>query len=175
METRNVGSFDMYVRVADEIAPEIQVPKMVELCNRFGIYMKAHNTDYLSDESLKWYPRLGIHSANIAPEYGVAETKAFLSILEENRYDELANRFLKVAYDSGKWKKWMISNTKATDRDRSIIAGHYIFATKEFNEIKEEAKKRLLGKKIDLDESLKNQVKASIFRYLKNFRLVRMP
>ena len=50
---------------------------MVDICNRYGIFMKEHNTDYLSTDSLKWQPRLGIHAANIAPEFGVAETKAY--------------------------------------------------------------------------------------------------
>jgi tagatose-1,6-bisphosphate aldolase non-catalytic subunit AgaZ/GatZ len=81
METRNVGSFGSPIRVANELPPEIQIPKMVDICNRYGIFMKEHNTDYLSTDSLKWQPRLGIHAANIAPEFGVAETKAFVNIL----------------------------------------------------------------------------------------------
>ncbi len=62
MEMRNVGSFDSPVRVANEIPAEIQLPKMIEICNRHGILMKEHNTDYLSDEGLQWHPRLGIHA-----------------------------------------------------------------------------------------------------------------
>lgn len=57
MEMRNVGSFDTPVRVSHELPAEIQVPKMIEICNRYGILMKEHNTDYLSDEALKWHPR----------------------------------------------------------------------------------------------------------------------
>ena len=30
---------------------EIQIPKVVELCNSYNILMKEHNTDYLSDEA----------------------------------------------------------------------------------------------------------------------------
>ena len=77
METRNVGSFGSPIRVANELPPEIQIPKMIDICNRYGIFMKEHNTDYLSTDSLRWQPRLGIHAANIAPEFGVAETKAY--------------------------------------------------------------------------------------------------
>ena len=46
---------------------------MIKICNQYKIYMKEHNADYLSDEVLSWHPRLGIHSANVAPEFGVAE------------------------------------------------------------------------------------------------------
>ena len=170
METRNVGSFDSAVRVVDELPPEIQIPKMIEICDKHGILMKEHNTDYLNTESLKWQPRLGIHAANVAPEFGVAETRALVEILEKKGLADLADKFLKVSFDSGKWKKWMIPNTSATDRDRSIISGHYVFSSKECLDLKVEARSRLPG--FDLDEYLKNQVKLSIMRYLKAFNLV---
>ena len=173
MELRNVGSFDTPIRVADELPAEIQLPKMIEICNRYGIFMKEHNTDYLSDEALQWHPRLGIHSANVAPEFGVAETRALVSVLEDNGLSSLSDRFLELAYDSGKWDKWMIKNTQATDRDRSIIAGHYVFSKPECVELKAEADKALAQKGIDLECHLKRCVKQSITRYLRNFRLVR--
>jgi tagatose-1,6-bisphosphate aldolase non-catalytic subunit AgaZ/GatZ len=173
MEMRNVGSFDSPVRVANEIPAEIQLPKMIEICNRHGIFMKEHNTDYLSDEALQWHPRLGIHAANVAPEFGVAESKALLGILEANGLDELAMRFLALAYESKKWDKWMLDGTTASDRDRSLIAGHYVFSTPECRELKAEAANLLARKQIDLEAYLKQQVKNSILRYLRSFRLVR--
>lgn len=173
METRNVGSFDTPIRVADELPAEIQVPKMIEICNRYSIFMKEHNADYLSDEALQWHPRLGIHAANVAPEFGVTETRALVSVLIDNGLSKLAERFLQLAYDSKKWDKWMLSNTLATDRDRSIIAGHYVFSKPECSELKAEASRELAPKGIKLDQHLKQQVKQSILRYLCNFRLVR--
>ena len=173
METRNVGSFDTPVRVADELPAEIQLPKMIEICNRYGIFMKEHNTDYLSDEALQWHPRLGIHAANVAPEFGVTETLALISVLENNGFSKLADRFLQLAYDSNKWDKWMLANTRATDRDRSIIAGHYVFSKPECVELKAKASMELATKGIELEPHLKQQVKSCILRYLRNFRLVR--
>ena len=172
MEMRNVGSFDSPIRVANEIPAEIQLPKMIEICNRHGILMKEHNTDYLSDEGLQWHPRLGIHAANVAPEFGVAETRALVEVLEFNGLEDLAERFLKVSYESNKWNKWMLNNTHATDRDRSLIAGHYVFSKPEIIELKNEASIKLTCKGIILEEYLKQQVKLSILRYLHNFRLV---
>lgn len=173
METRNVGSFDSPVRVADELPAEIQLPKMIEICNRYGIFMKEHNTDYLSDEALQWHPRMGIHAANVAPEFGVTETRALLSVLEDNGLTKLSERFLQLAYDSHKWDKWMLAGTNATDRDRSIIAGHYVFSNAECIELKAEASQELTSRGIDLEQHLKQEVKQSILRYLRNFRLVR--
>ena len=173
METRNIGSFDSPLRVVDEIPAEIQVPKMIEICHRHGIFMKEHNADYLSSESLQWHPRLGIHAANVAPEFGVAETRALLHVLEENGLNKMSEQFLEYAYESRKWEKWMLKNTQASERDCSIIAGHYIFATPECQSLIENASQLLSKKAIDLKQHLRGQVKKSMMRYLVNFRLVR--
>lgn len=173
MEMRNVGSFDSPVRVANEIPAEIQLPKMLEICNRYGVLMKEHNTDYLSDEALQWHPRLGIHAANVAPEFGVAESAALVTVLENHGLTRLAERFLELALQSRKWEKWMLEGTRANDRERALIAGHYVFSTPECKELKAEAAGELASRHIDLDHHLKTQVKQSILRYLRNFRLVR--
>ncbi|WP_338849076.1 class II D-tagatose-bisphosphate aldolase, non-catalytic subunit [Massilia sp. W12] len=172
MERRNVGSFDSPIRVAEEIPAEIQLPKMIEICNRFGIFMKEHNTDYISNEALQWHPRLGIHAANVAPEFGVAESLALLHILESNGLQKHADRFIEIAYQSRKWDKWMLKDSKADERERAIIAGHYVFATPECQELKARAESELAQKGIKLNDYLKQQVKHSIMRYLTNFRLV---
>jgi hypothetical protein len=171
METRNVGSFDSPLRVLDEISSEIQVPKMIEICKKHNIFMKEHNADYLSDVALSWHPRLGIHAANVAPEFGVTETKAFLKIMEDNDLKSFADNFLELAYNSKKWGKWMLPNSTASDREKSIISGHYIFSTPECIELKKEVSQRLKSKRIELDDYLRNEVKKSILRYLHNFRL----
>lgn len=173
METRNVGSFDSPIRIMDELPAEIQVPKMIEICNRYQIFMKAHNTDYLSDDALQWYPRLGIHSANVAPEFGVAETLALLKLMEEQGMEDLAERFLRLAYESNNWCKWILPDNHIHDRDCAVVAGHYVFATEECKEIKLEVQSRIHNKSIDLEGFLKERVKESIMRYLRNFRLVR--
>ena len=113
--------------------------------------MKEHNTDYLSTDSLIWQPRLGIHAANIAQEFGVAETRAFVEILEKNNQNSLLDDFLCLSYDSKKWSKWMLNETSASKKDKSIIAGHYIFSSEEFYQIKKEAEKQING----IDEFLK--------------------
>lgn len=173
MEMRNVGSFDSPVRVANEIPAEIQLPKMLEICNRHSVFMKEHNTDYLSDEALQWHPRLGIHAANVAPEFGVTESKALLTVLENNGLERLADQFLELAFRSRKWDKWMLDGSRASDRERALIAGHYVFSTPQCREIKAEAARELATRNIDLDDYLKSQVKQSILRYLRSFRLVR--
>lgn len=171
-EMKNVGSFDSPIRVAEQLPSEIQVPKMIEICNKYGILMKEHNADYLSEESLYWHPRLGIHASNVAPEFGVTETKEFLKLLEENSLNLIAEEFLELAFCSKKWEKWLLKPTFTSDREKAIIAGHYIFSTEEFLELKEKANKELSKKNIEIDEVVKGAIKNAINRYLKNFRLI---
>ncbi len=172
MEMRNVGSFDQPLRVKGQLAVEIQVPKMIDICNKYRIMMKAHNTDYLSNESLLWHRRLGIHAVNVAPEFGVIESKTLLDTLRKNSLHSLAERFVKISYSSKKWKKWMIKNTKASVEEKAIISGHYIFSNDAFLELKEEASIKLKEKSLDLDLILKDSVKNGIERYLKNLRII---
>ncbi|WOJ89512.1 class II D-tagatose-bisphosphate aldolase, non-catalytic subunit [Methylocapsa polymorpha] len=171
MEARNVGLLDNPYRIEGALPSEVFVPRLIKGLQRFDIFLKQHNTDYLSDEVLKWHPWLGIHSANVAPEYGVAETRALLRLLYGSRLDHHCERFLELAYNSRKWEKWMLPDTTASDRDRAIIAGHYVFSTDTFQELKSAIERDLRAHGVELDQYLREQVKVPLLRHLKAFRL----
>jgi len=172
MEMRNVGAFDSPFRIAGEIPFEIQLPRLLDLCERREIFMKEHNGDYLSDEALAWHPRLGIHATNVAPEFGVAESKKFYELLQQNELGNFADRFVSIALASEKYKKWLTPNSNATSIEKALMCGHYVFSSPNFLKLKKEVSGTLEEKQIDLDKVLKLEVKKSIFRYLKNFRMV---
>ena len=173
MERRNVGSIDLPYRIKGQPPSEVFLPEVLRMLDEFGVQLKQHNTDYLSTEILSWHPLLGIHAANVAPEYGVVETLTLLQVLESRGLGKLAERFLQVSFDTRKWEKWMIEGTTASDRERSIIAGHYAFSMPEVREIKDEAD-QILGRTAEttVDELLQAEVRASLMRYLTAFRLV---
>ncbi len=172
IETENIGSFESPIRIKKEIPPEIQIFKALELCEKYGVWMKEHNADYLSNESLKWHPRIGIHAVNVAPEFGVTETRTFVDTLKKNNLNKELNLFYEISYKSEKWKKWMKKNTTKSDKEKAVISGHYVFSKPEFIELKNQVKYDLKKKNIDLEKILKEAVKNNIMRYLKNFRLV---
>jgi len=175
METRNVGSFGSPYRIRGEMPSEIYVPQLVGRLKSFGVLLKQHNTDYLTGETLRWLPMYGVSAANVAPEFGVTETRALLHVLEANGLLNLRDRFLELALASGKWRKWMLDDTGASDRDRAVIAGHYVFSTPEFGIIRHDARARLAARGVDLDAHLKSRVKDAIRRYLECFRLTGVP
>ena len=67
-----------------------------------------------------------------------------------------------------KWKKWMKTNSSASVIDKALIAGHYVFSSKEFKNLYQEGKSILRKKKIDLDAIIRNELKRSIERYTLN-------
>lgn len=126
-ETKNVGSFD-----------EQRALKMIEICKNFGLKTKEHNGDYLSSEEMKSRFDLGLDSVNIAPEFGVLETKCILDEIEEQ---SLFDKFFKVCHDSGKWKKWVSKDFKLNQDNKDVIialSGHYTFADDRIKQIKKE-------------------------------------
>ena len=175
METKNVGSFESPIRIMNEIPVEIQIFKVLEVCKKHDIFMKEHNADYLTNDSLKWHPKIGIHATNVAPEFGVEETKALLEYFRLYSDKISEEKFINLSFKSNKWKKWMINKKDdKKDLDKAIIAGHYIFSSKSFKKlIKNFLKKNKLSqKKINL--YLKKNIKNSILRYVKNFNLIQI-
>ena len=173
METKNVGSFDSPIRVENEIPAEIQLPKMIELCETFNVMMKAHNTDYLSETALSWHPKIGIHAANVAPEFGVRETLSLIKVMDELKLTQLKKKFNDISFKSKKWKKWVIDKKMLSKEDMSIICGHYNFSKKEFLIIKKNLDEIFFKKKKQrLDDYLKLEIKKDILKYLKNFNIL---
>jgi hypothetical protein len=172
MERRNVGSLSAPYRIDEQMPSQIHLPQLMAMINAFGTHLRQHNTDYLPDEILQWHPLLGIHAANIAPEYGVEETLGLLSVMEGRGASDLAERFLTLAYDTRKWEKWELEGSDATDRDRAIWAGHYVFSAPEFLRIRADLIQRVQMTSRELDVALRKRIKACLLRHLQAFRVV---
>lgn len=171
-ETVNVGNLSDPHRVRGLVPPEVQIANLVEICEQFGINLKEHNTDYLSDSVLGWHPRAGIHAANVAPEFGVAETLQLLRVCEEFGLSREREEFLQLAYRSGKWQKWLAEPSAAGDYEKSVIAGHYVLASPKFVDIKSRIAARCRRSGFDLDASIKACLRHTMRRYLRAFNLL---
>ena len=162
METKNIGSFESPIRIMNEIPVEVQIFKVLEVCKKHEIFMKEHNADYLTNDSLKWHPKIGIHATNVAPEFGVEETKALLEYFKLHNDKLSEKKFINLAFKSNKWKKWMINKKdKKKDLNKAIIAGHYIFSSQPFKKLlKHFLKKNKLNEKT-IDTFLKKNISAN--------------
>ena len=173
VETRNIGSFESPLRIENELPVEIQLPKMIEICKKNKIYMKEHNGDYLSNKSLSLHPKLGIHAANVAPEFGVVETRGLVEILKKNKQTKFLEEFYEISYNSKKWKKWLVPNSKTNKIEKAIISGHYVFSDEKFVILSDKITNYFSKKNINLNKYLQKCVEKSILRYAKNFNLVK--
>lgn len=117
----NIGNFD-FEKSKD----------MCDTVHKFGLLAKEHNSDYLSSEDIKNRIDAGVDSFNIAPEFGVLETKTILNLLSHDK--NLLEEFKSLAYKSKKWEKWV--NHEPTVLEATTICGHYVLSTKEYSEIK---------------------------------------
>jgi tagatose-1,6-bisphosphate aldolase non-catalytic subunit AgaZ/GatZ len=171
MARRNVGVFPSSKEQIPAYLEKHRIAELVRICEERQVMLKQHNTDYLTDESLRFHPMVGIHAVNVAPEFGVIETLELLRLLEQEGMQEDIATFVEICVASGKWEKWMIPGEDASDREMAIICGHYLFMDETVVAIKAELDVRLQKRDIVLDDLLKAAVKQSIYRYMKCFNL----
>lgn len=84
---------------------------------------------------------------------------------------EFKERFLEIAYESNKWKKWMMLNSDSTKMDKAIIAGHYVFSSQAFVDLKKEILDKIDDKN-SFDDFLRKEIKTAMLRYLKCLNLI---
>lgn len=127
---QNIGLFD-----------EQRCLDMVAICKKHGLLSKEHNGDYLTSGEIKQRFDLGLDAINIAPEFGVFETKVILEEIDNNSRTDLFELFYQICLSSGKWEKWVPSNFELTDQNKRFIievCGHYVFSDPFIKELKKE-------------------------------------
>ena len=170
LETRNIGILEDIVD-GKGLEEEGEIKKMIKFCNKENIMIKEHNGDYLGESTLRYHPKIGIHGINVAPEFGVIETKAILTYFEQNNLEGFKEKFIDIAYNSKKWEKWIMPNSTTTKNDKAIISGHYVFSSPEFKILKNEILEKI-DEKENFDKFLKSEIKKSIMKYLKNLKMI---
>jgi hypothetical protein len=102
-----------------------RLKSMNAICKNFGILSKEHNGDYLTNEEIKTRFVNGLDAINIAPEFGVIETKVLIDNIKNNTdFEKIYNICLK----GEKWKKWVDLTTFKPSQEKIQlieIAGHY--------------------------------------------------
>lgn len=170
MESRNVGVFDNGNNKSQLNCIQ-HIKDSIQICERYGIWLKEHNTDYLSNEALSLRPSLGVHASNVAPEFGVIETRGLMYLMEKFGFESEYDTFSQVALNSNKWKKWMLPDSVATDLDKVAICGHYVLSDPQIIEVKQKLTFALRKYNIDLNSFLINLIKQSMMRYVQLFNM----
>lgn len=169
LETRNFGSFDQPFTVEGSLPATVFLPEVLDLLKANGLLLKEHNADYLSDKSLRWHRKFGIHGANVAPEFGVVETRALLSLLRRHGFEADLELFSQIVLDGAQWVKWLRSPAIVEDDVKVEIAGHYHFADPRVIEIRARLLEHTTTKGEDSEQIIASEVRRSIERYLVAF------
>jgi hypothetical protein len=139
----NIGVFD-----------ELKLKKMLKLVSKYNFVSKEHNGDWVSLDMIKKKQEIGLKCINIAPEFGEIESSIILNRVSINRnhYEEFYN----LCLESGKWKKWVSSDFDFVNKKTEIIliSGHYVFSSKDFQNIKKDYFK--------LDEEICEEIKKKL-------------
>ena len=127
----------------------IKLNSMTEIVKKYNLLSKEHNGDFMDRDIMKSRFENALDSLNIAPELGIEETKIILSNIKTEDID----KFFKICYESGKWKKWVSDDFKPEENKKKLIeiCGHYVFSNDKFKEI-------LDGNRISSD-SIKKELK----------------
>jgi hypothetical protein len=145
--TKNIGKFNKK-RCLD----------MIDFCKSNGFLSKEHNGDYLNTLQIKKRFNLGLDGINIAPEFGVSETRVILNEIKRRSRSDLFEKLFEMVYDSNKWQKWLpdgFSVENIQDKEQIIkVGGHYVFSNRMFFEITNE----LPDIKTKIKKSHKNRI-----------------
>ena len=124
-EMRQVGEFDFDT-----------ASRLARMASGHGVLLKEHNDDYLSPYQLSRRAAAGVPALNVAPEFGVIESQAFVELAMKKKKPELVSQFLQLAHASGKWKKWVLDAAHISRYDIGLISGHYVFSTPQFQKLR---------------------------------------
>ncbi len=172
MGMENIGDFPSAMENIRAYSRKHRFFEIVEFCRQRGIGIKEHNTDYLPSTALRAHPEIGISAANIAPEFGVAETQKLLTIMEELGMERELSCFVKVCVDSNKWFKWIEPGQDISALDKTKICGHYLFSEQRVAEIIDQVSLAYAKRGKNLNSALKGAIKESILRYMQNFNMI---
>jgi hypothetical protein len=166
-EMGNVGYFES---TRSDNNNQVAIAKLnkeaAELASNYSCFLKEHNADYLSSPLLAMRPHIGIKATNVAPEFGVAETKSLMHLMRIIGCHEELAEFQRIVLDSGRWRKWMRPGSNASDEEKVFIGGHYNFSHPEVIALKQKTARAAAKKDIDLDRYLQQNIHAAMQRYI---------
>jgi hypothetical protein len=130
----------------------------IEVVKKFGLMSKEHNGDYLIDSfDVESRYASGLDAINIAPEFGQIESEFYI---EQCKNTCLFDILYDMCYSSGRWKKWVLDETRVSKEQIIMTCCHYILSKNEFIEkikINFPNSDKLIQKRIDSKLKLLNE------------------
>jgi len=131
---------------------------MLKVVHSFGLHAKEHNGDFLTIDDIKNRFNNNLDALNIAPEFGIIETKFLLEHMKDK--PDLIEEFFNICYKSKKWVKWVSPGFNPFENKLELITicGHYVFNYPEF-----------LSLKSKLSDNIDHLIKQHHYNYLSKY------
>ena len=138
------------------------------------------------------HPALKVSSSNVAPEFGVIETRSYLLLADfEKRLSSMgliektsdtADILRRAAVETGRWRKWMLpeqADLKVEEvlKDQDLtyliadISGHYTFEIPEVASALKQMLDQLENVNVPARRFVLDSIKRSIGRYVSAYNL----
>lgn len=163
-EMRNVGG--MALRTSDMAKWEERIAALKDIAARYNLILKLHNSDYISREVIDHYLRLGVTCMNVAPEFGVVESRALTQLLQQHDLMDMLQVFEAISLASRRWQRWLLPDSQADDMEKSLMAGHYVFSEPAVEMMRGNASQQLAQRGVNLQTELQAAVEQAIEHYL---------
>jgi hypothetical protein len=137
--------------------------RLSTMTHKYGFKFKEHNVDYLSAAELGLRSMAGVDAINIAPEFGVMQTKTVVCLAQKYGIHKHLEDFLRCAMNSRKWEKWAYG--KASDNIKAMVAGHYVFSSESYLELISR-----INRRVDVSKEIFRNLTGLIDHYARNFR-----
>lgn len=144
---------------AGKFDPEV-VKKLVVIADKYGVKLKEHNADYITRKDVQLRKDLGVGAINVAPEFGVIQTRVIFCLAMKFGLIEELSKFKNLVISGGKWKKWEYGNFD--EHHQFITAGHYHFTSHEYLHLANK-----LSDHVDVQQAIERE----IFDLLDNYTL----
>ena len=115
----------------------VKTKEYIEVCKRWEVLSKEHNTDYCDPYIFKELFEMGVDSVNIAPQIASLQSQHIISCESDKSIDKLFD----LCVQTNRWQKWFPKNFDPEKNKEQLIlsCGHYAFT--DFNSVLMDTKK----------------------------------
>jgi len=164
--TRNIGIVESGLIPKRQVHPYSLLSGTASGLRKLGMGLKVHNGDYLSTELLRWHRRLGLDAMNVAPEFGVIESRFLVQMARKYRIEDELDAWAVEVMGEGNWRRWAEQRETVSSERAVELAGHYHFAGTQGKNLRSKLRTTMRDDGESFDQQLRATLLGALRRYL---------
>ncbi|MCA9323294.1 MAG: hypothetical protein KDB53_21330 [Planctomycetes bacterium] len=171
----NAGSLARTQASVDRVSPRDEaIAEVAAQCESNGVFLRVLDGDHLPISALRALHPLGIDSLGIGPALAAQEMRIMAKLAEAIGYRSLKDELLQLSLDAREWTRLLPENLPASDYERALVGGLYVFGASGFQSIKARLEARCGAAGVLLDEILQDAHQRELRRYLRELGAVQV-